>query len=333
MPTTDMNSPSNFKRFLSPPLRWLNDDIESQQSQQSIIHSFHDPSPQMHHSTDHPRDQHSRRHDDIETPYSSYAVEDHDIQGANTQSFAQNPRQTLTNIPIRRPRSTSNPELQFSIPGSFTQEENNPRSQSGNQNPYFNNLIRQRRHEDSEIDLEGQYTSTLNQENHAEYELDNSFGDRHCRISDTHDKNSIPYFLHRANESQSQFSDIEDPHQNTNPESTSVSTQRPRRRSHPGNGSPRAEPLALKPPAIPIDLDFSGVIQTLRRPIDYFGGNKEEIEEMWQCVPNEDLEERMLGCYAWNHEDKNVCVGCRRVRTREARSKLVALKRALGFRG
>ncbi|KAF7872725.1 uncharacterized protein EAF02_008796 [Botrytis sinoallii] len=232
--------------------------------------------------------------------------------------------------PIRRSRSTSNPELQFSIPGSFTQEENNPRSQSGNRNPYFNNFIPRRRREDGEIDLEGQYPSIQTPRNHLQYDFDDSFGDRHRRISDTHDQNSIPYFKHRVNESQSPNPTTQDPHQKTNPESTSASTQRSRRKDHLENGSSQAKPLsnprdytiddiesqrfrAPKSPAIPIDLDFSGVIQTLRRPIDYFGANKEETKEMWQCVPNEDLEEGMV-CFIffrlilliiemWNLED------------------------------
>ncbi|THV52574.1 hypothetical protein BGAL_0075g00200 [Botrytis galanthina] len=308
MPTTDMNSPSRFKRFLSPPLNWSFDDIESQQSQQPDIHSFQDPS-RVHHSTNHPRYRNSSRYDEIETPYSSssYTVEDHDIQDPSTQSFTQNPRQTLTNMPTRRPRSTSNPELQFSIPGGFMQEDY-PKNQSGSQDSYS---IPRRRREDREIDLEGRYPWTQPPRNHVEYDLDNSFADRYRRASDTHDQNSNPYFEHRVNESQSPYSNTQDAHQNTNPEPTSASTQRPRRRIHSENESSPAEPLfnsreytiddiesqrfrAPKPPAIPIDLDFSGVIQTLRRPIDYLGVNKEETKEMWQCVPNEDLEEGML---------------------------------------
>ncbi|TGO65709.1 hypothetical protein BCON_0001g00230 [Botryotinia convoluta] len=272
MPNTDMNPPSKFK-------------------------SFQDSSPQMQHSTDHPRDQRSSQHNSIENrdSPSSYAVEDYDIQGLNTQSFTQNPRQTLTDTPIQRPRSTSNLELQFSIPGSFTQEENDPRSQSGKQDSYF---IPRRRREDREIDLEGQYPSIHTPRNHLEYDLDSSFADRYRRTSDTHDQRSSPYFEHRVNESQSPYSNTQDAHQNTNPESTTALTPRPCRRSHPENESPRADLLfnsldytiddiesqsfrAPKPPVNPIDLDFSGVIHTLRRPIDYFGGNKEEMKEMW----------------------------------------------------
>lgn len=310
MPTTNMNSPSRFKRFLSPPLHWSFDDIESQQSQQPVIHGFQDPSPRVHHSTNHPRDRNSSRYDEIETPYSSssYTVEDHDIQDPSTQSFTQNPRQTLTNMPTRRPRSTSNPELQFAILGDFAQEEDCPKSQSGNQNSHF---IPRRRRKITEIDLEGQYSSIRTPRNHLEYGSDNSFADRYRRASDTHEQNSIPYFEHRVNESQSPYSNTQDAQQNTNPEPTSASTQRPGRRIHSENESSPAEPLfnsreytiddiesqrfrAPKPPAIPIDLDFSGVIQTLRTPIDYFGANKEETKEMWQCVPNEDLEEGMV---------------------------------------
>ncbi|KAF7925655.1 uncharacterized protein EAE98_006880 [Botrytis deweyae] len=329
MPTTDMNTPSRFKRFLSPPIRWSKTDIESQQSQQSIIHSFQDPSPQMHHSTDHLKDQHFSQHDSIENrdSPSSYAVKAHDIQNPNTQSFTPNSRQTLTGTPYE-----------------------DLAARSGNRNPYFNNFMRQRRREDGEIDLEGQYPSIQSSRNRLQYDLGNSFGDRHRRINDTCDQNSIPHFKHRVNESQSPNPTIQDAHQNTNPESTSASTQRSRRENYSENESSQAEPLsnprdytiddiesqrfrAPKSPAIPIDLDFSGVIQTLRRPIDYFGANKEETKEMWQCVPNEDLEEGMLGRYAWNHEDRDVCVSCRRARAREARSRLVSLKRALGFAG
>ncbi|TGO33871.1 hypothetical protein BHYA_0223g00030 [Botrytis hyacinthi] len=310
MPTTDMNSPSRSKRFFSPPIRWSNNDIESQQTQQPVIHSFQDPSPQMHHSTDHPRDQNPSQHDSIKTPYSSssYAVEDHDMQGPSTQKFAPNPRQTLTDIPTRISRSTSNPALRFPIPSGFTHEEDYSKSQSANQDSYF---TPRRRCEDREIDLEGQYPSIQTPENHLEYDSDNSFGDRYRRTSDTHDQNSIPYFEHRTNESQNPYSNTQDLHQDVNSESTSTLIQRPRRRSHSGNGSSQAEHLfnprdytigdiesqrlrAPKPPAIPIDLEFSGVIQTLRRPIDYFGANKEEMKEMWQCVPNMDLEEGMI---------------------------------------
>ncbi|TGO10072.1 hypothetical protein BTUL_0145g00190 [Botrytis tulipae] len=312
MPTTDLNSPSRFKRFLSPPIRWSCNDIESQQTQQSVIHSFQTPSSQMHHSTDHPKDQYSSHHDSIETPYSSssYTVEDHDMQSPNTQRFTPNPRQTLTDTRMRRPRSTSNPELQFPIPGGFTQEEDYPKSQFGNRDFYFIPRLTCTWCILQTLDL---VIRELSEDAVKICDLDNSFGDRYRRTSNIHDQNSISYFENRTNKSQSPYSDTQDLHHNTNPEPNSALTQRVRRRSHSANGSSQAEPLlnprdytiddiesqrfrASKPPAIPIDLDFSGVIQTLRRPIDYFGANKEETKEMWQCVPNEDLEEGMM----WN---------------------------------
>ncbi|KAF7947725.1 hypothetical protein EAE96_008805 [Botrytis aclada] len=352
MPTTDINPRSRYRRFSSSPLRWSVDDIESQQSHQPIIPSFQETSPRIHHSPEHSRNQHSIRHGSMQTRDSPppSAVEDHDIEDPSTQISAQNIRQTLTQTPIQRPRSTSNPELQFSIPGSFTPEKNMPSLQSGNRTPYSNDFTPQRGSGDRDIDLEGQYSSMQNPRNHLEYDLDNSFVERYRRISDIRNEHSTPHFENRTKESQSPHSKTQDPHQNANPGSTSRLTQKRRRRSYPGNESLPAElPFnprnytiddiesqrfrAPKPPNHPIELDFSRVIQTLRRPLDFFGGKKEETKEMWQCVPNEDLEEGMLGCYAWNHEDKDVCVSCRRVRVREERSRLVALKRALGFKG
>ncbi|TGO66955.1 hypothetical protein BOTNAR_0051g00110 [Botryotinia narcissicola] len=162
-----------------------------------------------------------------------------DMQSPSTQSFMPNPRHTLTDTHIRRPRNTSNPELQFPIPGALTQEESNPKSQFGNRDSYF---IPRRRCEDREIDLKGQYPRTQTPRNHLEYNLDSSFGDRYCRISNIHDQNSISHFENRTNESRSPYLSTQEAHQNINPEPTSASTQRVRRRSHSENGSSQAEP-------------------------------------------------------------------------------------------
>ncbi|TEY32122.1 hypothetical protein BOTCAL_0757g00030 [Botryotinia calthae] len=239
--TADMNSPSKLRMFFYPPLRWSNDDIENQKSQQASTQRFQDPSSQMYHSTDYSREQNSSHNDNIknrDSP-SSYAIEDHDIQDPSTQNLSHNPTQTLTNKPIQRPHSTSNPELRFFIPGSFAQEENNTKSQSGNGYPFF---IPPKRHEDCEIDLEGQDPSILTSGNHSKCYLEPSFADRSCRTRSPRDQRTISYsFEHRPDESQSPYSNTQDAHQNVNSESTLTFTQRPRCESDPENGIPRAE--------------------------------------------------------------------------------------------
>ncbi|KAM0176504.1 hypothetical protein ACHAPF_004884 [Botrytis cinerea] len=336
--------------FFYPPLRWSNEDIENQKSQQASTQRFQDPSSQMHHSTDHSREQNSSHNDSIEnrdTP-SSHAIEDHDIQDPNTQSLTQNPTQSLTNTPTRRPLSTSNPEFQFSIPRSVAQENNNPKSHSENKYSFF---IPPKRHEDRKIDLESQYPSIQASGDHPNHYLETSFANRDCKASGSRGQRSISdLFEHHVNRSQCLYSNTQDAHQNANSEPTFTPTQRMRGKRDPEHGFPRVELLfhssdhkiddvesqRFKAPeahAHPIELDFSKVIQTLRRPIDYFRRNVEGTKTIWQCVPNQDLEEGMLGCYAWNHEDKDVCVSCRRERVKGERSRLVALKSALDFGG
>lgn len=309
--TADMNSPSKFRMFFYPPLRLSNNDMENQKSQQASTERFQDPHSQMHHSTDHSREQNPSHNHSIEnrdTP-SSYAIEDHDVQDPNTQSLTQNPTQILTNTPTQRPPSTSNPELQLSIPGSFAQENNTPKSHSENKYSFF---IPPKRHDDREIDLEGQYPIIQTSENHSNYYLETSFADRDCRASGSRDQRSISdLFEHHVNESQCLYSNTQDAHHNANSEPTFTLSQRMRGKRDPENEFPRAELLfhasdykiddvesqRFKAPeahAHPIELDFSKVIQTLRRPIDYFRTNIEETKTMWQCVPNQDLEEGMV---------------------------------------